>query len=170
MSNKMYDERARALMIAAANSSMILACQSREDVEFAAGGKFSNEAWATIAANAGDKGVSDGRYLKHFRQELLDEKLQQFLKGRSVTCSSTQMEALALKKKPWKGWTPGCKTKPSAKSKKVSTSERVPGQRTCQSHRQKNSHDLGLAAGDHRSPGKEASRAKGGGRDANRLI
>lgn len=75
----MNDERVRALMIAAANSPMILACQTREDVEFAAGGKFTNKAWATIAANAGDKGVSNGRHLTNFRQELLVEKMQQFL-------------------------------------------------------------------------------------------
>ncbi|CTQ47373.1 hypothetical protein LAL4801_05835 [Roseibium aggregatum] len=66
-------------MIAAANSPMILACQTREDVEFAAGGKFTNKAWATIAANAGDKGVSIGRYLIDFRQDLLVEKMLQFL-------------------------------------------------------------------------------------------
>ncbi len=75
----MNDERVRALMIAAANSPMILACQTREDVEFAADGKFTNKAWATIAANAGDKGVSIGRYLIDFRQDLLVEKMLQFL-------------------------------------------------------------------------------------------
>ena len=75
----MNDERVRALMTAAANSPMILACQTREDVEFAAGGKFTNKAWATIAANAGDKGVSIGRYLIDFRQDLLVEKMLQFL-------------------------------------------------------------------------------------------
>jgi hypothetical protein len=75
----MNDERVRALMIAAANSPMILACQTREDVEFAADGKFTNKAWATIAANAGDKGVSIGRYLIDFRQDLLAEKMLQFL-------------------------------------------------------------------------------------------
>lgn len=75
----MNDERVRALMTAAANSPMILACQTRKDVEFAAGGKFTNKAWTAIVANAGDKGVSIGRYLIDFRQELLAEKMLQFL-------------------------------------------------------------------------------------------
>ncbi len=75
----MNDGRVQALMISAANSPMILSCQTREDVEFAAGGKFTNKAWTAIVANASDKGVSIGRYLIDFRQELLVEKMLQFL-------------------------------------------------------------------------------------------
>lgn len=71
--------RDAATLTRAGESHFIMACVTREDVELAAGAKFSDALWDDVVAKASAKGMSIGGYLRERASDIKQKQLQKYV-------------------------------------------------------------------------------------------